>query len=279
MGNAPEISVVIRGGEVNTWLERSVNSVLASEGVRLQVILVLNGPRVVIAPEEVLAEEDTYPFLTDSRVKVYRFDHYLGISGSMVEGVLHAHTEFIANVDGDDVVLPEKFAKQLRYMRKHSDCVLVGTRASSINDDDEPTGDIKMPFGEDIRSYLYLFNPVPHSSFFFRKSAIDLVGGYNPDLEMYEDYDLLLRLASLGKIAQLEERLVLYRVHQTNVSKGAEPTGPHIDAVTRGRRQLAKTLGTPLLIALPQHLAWRAIQFVRDAGVIRPLHEYSQRKK
>lgn len=277
MNSSPDISVIVRGGQIDQWLEKAVESVLASEDVSLQIILILNGPKIVTDETSIEAEEKEFPWLIDSRIKVFRFDHYLGMSGSIIEGISHADTEFIATVDGDDMVLPEKFSKQLEYLRRNPDCVLVGTRAIGINGEDVETGEVKSPFGDDVRRYLFLFNPLPHSSVFYRKSAYDLVGGHRPHLDQCEDYDLTLKMGAVGRVAQLEERLVLYRIHDTNLSKGATPRGPHIEAVTEGRRRLARALGVPAFIALPQHLAWLSIQYIRSFGLIRPLHEYSQR--
>lgn len=274
--SAYNVSVIVRSGEVNQWLDESVRSVLASTDVSLQVILVLNGPKVSVEASAVRAEEERYPWLTDSRVKVLRYDHYLGISGSIIAGTsaVDSGVEFIANVDGDDIVHPDKFSLQISYMRENPDCVLVGTKAEIIDSEGKITGVLKSAVGSDIRKYLFLYNPLPHSSVLFRQAAYRKIGGHTPHLDQYEDYDLILRIALLGKIAILPQKLVKYRVHATNSSKGATPTGPHVDCVTRGRRNLAKKLKVPFAVAWPQHLLWRSVQYVRAFGFIKPLHEY-----
>lgn len=251
-----------------------MKSALQSDGIDLKVVLVLNGPKISLDATQIQSEEEQYPWLTDSRVLVLRFNHYLGMSGSIIEGIKHVNTEYIANLDGDDIVLPQRFAKQLEYLQSHPDCVLVGARAHMIDEDDQQIGDLKSVVSADVRKSLFLFNPIPHSSVMFRKSAYDKIGGHTPGLDQCEDYDLTLRIGTLGKVAVLPDFLVLYRVHTSNLSKGAAPRGPHVDCVTRGRRQLAKTLGVPAVLALPPHLLWRSVQFVRASGLIRPLHEY-----
>lgn len=268
------LAVIVRSGELNRWVDEAMKSALQSDGIDLKVVLVLNGPKISLDATQIQSEEEQYPWLTDSRVLVLRFNHYLGMSGSIIEGIKHVNTEYIANLDGDDIVLPQRFAKQLEYLQAHPDCVLVGARAHMIDEDDQQIGDLKSVVSADVRKSLFLFNPIPHSSVMFRKSAYDKIGGHTPGLDQCEDYDLTLRIGTLGKVAVLPDFLVLYRVHTSNLSKGAAPRGPHVDCVTRGRRQLAKALGVPAVLALPPHLLWRGVQFARASGLIRPLHEY-----
>ena len=268
------LAVIVRSGELNRWVDEAMKSALQSDGIDLKVVLVLNGPKISLDATQIQSEEEQYPWLTDSRVLVLRFNHYLGMSGSIIEGIKHVNTEYIANLDGDDIVLPQRFAKQLEYLQAHPDCVLVGARAHMIDEDDQQIGDLKSVVSADVRKSLFLFNPIPHSSVMFRKSAYDKIGGHTPGLDQCEDYDLTLRIGTLGKVAVLPDFLVLYRVHTSNLSKGAAPRGPHVDCVTRGRRQLAKALGVPAVLALPPHLLWRGVQFARESGLIRPLHEY-----
>lgn len=268
------LAVIVRSGELNRWVDEAMKSALQSDGIDLKVVLVLNGPKISLDATQIQSEEEQYPWLTDSRVLVLRFNHYLGMSGSIIEGIKYVNTEYIANLDGDDIVLPQRFAKQLEYLQSHPDCVLVGARAHMIDEDDQQIGDLKSVVSADVRKSLFLFNPIPHSSVMFRKSAYDKIGGHTPGLDQCEDYDLTLRIGTLGKVAVLPDFLVLYRVHTSNLSKGAAPRGPHVDCVTRGRRQLAKALGVPAVLALPPHLLWRGVQFARASGLIRPLHEY-----
>lgn len=269
-----QLAVIVRSGELNTWVELAVKSVLEEQGMEIPVVLVLNGPKVNVGEAAIEEENRRYPWLTDSRVRVLRFDHYLGMSGSIIEGMKHIDTTFVANLDGDDIALPGRFTQQINYLESHPDCVLVGARAHMIDEEGKRIGDLKARESDDIRKSLFLYNPIPHSSVMFRKDAYDKVGGHTPGLSQCEDYDLTLRIATRGKVALLPDFLVLYRVHTSNLSKGAGARGKHIDLVTSGRRQLAQVLGVSSLVALPPHLLWRAVQFVRAAGLIRPLHEY-----
>jgi O-antigen biosynthesis protein len=50
----------------------------------------------------------------------------------------------------------------------------------------------------------------------FRKTAYDLVGGYDPSLSVLDDADLMARLYTAGKFKHIQECGYLYRVHGDN---------------------------------------------------------------
>jgi hypothetical protein len=85
-----------------------------------------------------------------------------------------------------------------------------------------------------------------------------------------EDYDFILKLATIGKIASLAEPLVGYRIHSGQISRGAKPWGPHIRAVLAGRVTLAKIIGTPTLSLLLKNSAWLGVQYLRYFGLRKP---------
>lgn len=132
---------------------------------------------------------------------------------------------------------------------------------------------VRLPHGDDVRGDLLLFNVVSHSSLMYRRDAFDDLGGYDERLRQMEDYEFILRLGTLGSIANLQEPLVRYRVHGSQTSRGAAPSGPHIAAVARARLALGKAIGAPALSTRAKLLAWRTLQYLRFAGVVRPGHE------
>src|SRR5262249_42585998 len=64
-----------------------------------------------------------------------------------------------------------------------------------------------------LRFELLFDNPFVHSSVMLRKRAVDEVGGYSTDSSRQppEDYELWSRLARSHRVANLPERLTVYR--------------------------------------------------------------------
>jgi len=63
-----------------------------------------------------------------------------------------------------------------------------------------------------------------HPATMFPLQAIRAVGGYNPTAQYLEDLDLYLRLARVGKLSNLPQSLLRYRVHgqSINFTRGRE---------------------------------------------------------
>lgn len=141
----------------------------------------------------------------DPRITVTRGTHRLGPSASSQAAALLAQTEFVARMDADDVVHPDRLALQLRAMRGDSDAVLVGSTFELI----DRSGRVIR------RACAYQLSgaapPMAHASIMFRRAAFDAVGGYRPGTDYYEDQDFCRRMASAGRLLVINRPLVQVR--------------------------------------------------------------------
>lgn len=259
------ITVVIPTNRLGPWMDAAAQSVLESVGVDIDLVVVLDGISV--------PEGNPPAWARDHRVRLIRNPISLGPSVAMTKAMEIARGEFIARLDSDDLVAPTRLTLQVEYLKSHPQAVAVGSRTERIDEAGASTGLVRLPFGDDIRNHLLLSNVVPHSSLMFRRSVGIRVGGYDPTLRQMEDYDFILRLATAGPIAMLEQPLVRYRVHSTQTSQGAQPVGSHIRTVIAGRYALARALGRSAAVSSAKNLLWRAVQHLRYRGIVRPGHE------
>ena len=100
-----------------------------------------------------------------------------------------------------------------------------------------------MMHDEIIRDFKAFRNPLFHSSVMFRKAAVLQIGGYDESLACSLDWDLYVRLARTERLANLDERLSLKRIHsgQFFVGKrivGETPEGIRSTNVVKERIQL-----------------------------------------
>lgn len=132
-----------------------------------------------------------------------------------------ADSEFIAWVDSDDVILPDRLLQQRQYLLSNSDVVACGSAVDVID-----------PIGLPIRSQC---PPVEHDgiirnianrkgigmffpSSMMRTSAVRRIGGFTAGFDVAEDVDLILRLAEIGKLANLSQSLTKYRWRTESLS-------------------------------------------------------------
>ncbi len=153
----------------------------------------------------------------DSRIKFIEKPSNTGLTNSLNQGLKLANGKYIARMDGDDVSFSQRFEKQVAFLDANPDVVLCGTNIKVIGTEKI----IALPEkNEKIKLTLLKGNCLAHPSVMIRKQILDeLSVGYDISKEPAEDYDLWVRLTGIGKLHNLQEVLLNYRVHNTQVSK------------------------------------------------------------
>lgn len=136
-------------------------------------------------------------------------------------GVAEARGQYIAGLDQDDLCRPERLARQVAYLNRHPDVVLVGTQAEQLRDGKVSAMHYAPQTTPDLIAWLsWIENPIVWSTVMMRGDAARALDPFTrPALVYAEDFDLYCRVVALGRIARIDEPLVLYRQHAGGVSK------------------------------------------------------------
>lgn len=144
-----------------------------------------------------------------------------GLVPSVNDALACARGEFIARMDGDDISLPDRFAKQVAFLRANPDVVIVGAQVELIDMFDVPLERASHPTdhaGIDRELMLGRGWGIVQPVSMIRRSAVDRVGPYKEEYDTVEDLDLFLRLSEVGRVANLPEVLLKYRKHPSSVN-------------------------------------------------------------
>ena len=144
-----------------------------------------------------------------------------GLAPTLRELAEQARGEFIARMDADDIALPERFQKQVEYLRAHPDCVMVGCRVWEADLEGDLVGEyLTLADHQEIDAFHFqMIGPaLVHPSVMMRRDAVLAVGQYR-DFPIAEDVNLFLRLAERGYLARLPDYLLIYRIHPSNYSR------------------------------------------------------------
>jgi glycosyltransferase involved in cell wall biosynthesis len=154
---------------------------------------------------------------TDPRIQLIQKPVNSGYTHSLNSGLQLAKGEYVARMDGDDISYPERFAKQITYLETHPEVVVCGTTYKIVGNDKR----IELPETHDaIKIGLLWGNCISHPSVMIRKKVLeDFSIQYDISKEPTEDYDLWVRLLSLGKLHNLQEVLLEYRLYGNQVSR------------------------------------------------------------
>ena len=168
--------------------------------------------------------------LSDPRVVVLRSEGHRGLAAGLRLGAQACEGDLIARLDADDVAEPWRIGVQVAYMESHPEAVMSCTSADLIEETGAPIGKYVMSEHPVVLAWQLLFrNPIVHSTAMFRAGAFREAGGYRPEMEPAEDYDLWSRLGrSGGTLGAIARSCVRLRKHGGQISERRQ--GQMLDA-------------------------------------------------
>ncbi len=211
--NSPLVSVVLPVYNGAAYLASAVDCILKQTFADFELIVINDGS--TDASAALLAE------IHDPRVIVVHQKN-AGLAASLNRAIEMARGPYIARQDQDDISMPTRLACQFEFMETHPKCALLGTRAEIWVGDQKTERAHDHPVEDaSLRFELLFNNPFVHSSVMLRKSSLDEVGLYATDSARQppEDYELWSRIARHAMIANLPERMTIYREVPKSMSR------------------------------------------------------------
>lgn len=162
-------------------------------------------------------EQLLQPYLTDNRIRYIKNEYNLGITKNRNKALSLSQGEYIAVLDSDDYWINNtKLEKQVSFLNKNPDHVLVGTNTIVVDEKGKVIQKIRYPSNNFIiKKLLLLKNFFCHSSVMYRKQEIINLGSYDESLPIWEDYDLWLKIGTQYKFTNLYLDTTAYRKHNT----------------------------------------------------------------
>jgi len=244
----PEISIILPVKNQQDFIEKAIDSVYSQTFDDFELIVIDDG------------SSDGTCYILDKLknkygFKLISFPKNMGIVKALNEGLAVATGKFIARMDGDDIMLPQRLEKQIEFAKQNLDIDLIGTKveifkeakkqhiyrgcklksldmdlSSALKQIEEET---KLSEGvkiyqkwnnsllthEDMLKNLYIDCPIVHPTFFAKKEFFEKLNGY-AETEYAEDYDLVFRAVYSGfKLGKVNEILLKWRDHQNRETR------------------------------------------------------------
>lgn len=144
-----------------------------------------------------------------------------GLAAARNRGILHAESEWIAFIDGDDIWLPEKLEKQWDYVQKfpsvglfYGDSFRFGATSGIAKAKDLPLSSHNAALKQFFRNDALI---IP-SSVLIRKVVFETVGYFDEELRMAQDTEMWARSLSQFFAKRIPEPLFLRRTHDQSAS-------------------------------------------------------------
>ncbi len=210
----PTVSVIIPSYNHARFIAEAIQSVLDQTFQDFEIVITDDGS--TDNSIEVIEK------FTDERIRLFRHASNQGACVTSNNCIKQARGKYIAMLSSDDVWLPTKLEKQVRFLEEHP---LFGAVFSKIQWVDEQSKHITNPdlyyaniFDVENRNrfqwlnyFFYQGNCLCHPSSLIRREVYNEVGYLDPTLANLPDFDLWIRICLRYEIYVLDEKLVNFR--------------------------------------------------------------------
>ncbi|MCL4354518.1 glycosyltransferase [Patescibacteria group bacterium] len=210
----PLVSVVIPVYNEYHFLRCSLNSVVNQTYSNYEVVLVDDCSSDGSC--DILKEyEQRY-----SNIRVYRNKSNKGVSETAKKAIMHSKGDFIARMDADDIMSPIRLEKQVEYLLQHKKTVALGGQVLMIDEENRVTGKKFFPLKhEDIYKFISRFIPIQQATLMIARNRLPEDFKYYVDgMNTAEEVELFFKLFQHGKVENLKDVLLFYRLHSNNTS-------------------------------------------------------------
>lgn len=193
-----------------SYFDLSLQSILVNQTLLPdEMVLICDGPLT----DALYAVIDKYQKLFPEILKVFKLENNVGLGQALNYGLEKCSYEWIARADSDDVCAPNRFEKQIDYVKTHDVDILSSYIDEFDSDYTKPIRIKTMPLThEELVKMAKFRNPINHMTAMFKKETVLKAGSY-VHLPYVEDYYLWVRAIANGtKLANINECLVHARV-------------------------------------------------------------------
>ena len=203
----PELSVLMGiYNEKKIQAARAIDSILGQTFTDFELIICDDG-----------SEKAFYQWLQgfckkDARIRLVRNGQNRGLAAALNRCLSLASGRFLARMDADDISVPERFEKQLAFLKEHPAYAFAAGNAY-LTDENGVWGLRKMAEAPQKEDFLHT-SPFIHPTVMFRREALLRAGGYceSEKVLRVEDYELFMRLYAAGcRGYNIQEPLLEYR--------------------------------------------------------------------
>ena len=210
-----DCAVVIPAYNAAKYLHETLESVLLTQGISVEIIVVDDG-----------SVDDTHNVVSKmtsiySNVRLIRQIN-MGVSSARNAGLAVVTASYVCFLDSDD---------RLRQGGLESLCRLLDETPGAVGaygailyiDEDSQLVDYSSKYKTDPHDHVITLDTILQSNFIdtpgailFRTSAVVRAGAFDTQIRIGEDWELYTRIARLGHFVSCKKEVIDYRIHNTS---------------------------------------------------------------
>lgn len=170
-------------------LERAIGSVLKQDNLG-RLFIVDDGSSD--STSEILKEYQKF-----DKITIITNKKNIGLAASLNKVLTTSTARYIARIDADDEMLPNRLTVQLEEMNKSGYATILGSNALVAGKRRQWKTEVPLDLVT-IRKKLDSINCILHPTVIMDRQAICEIGGYDADMLRCQDYDLWIRAINAG---------------------------------------------------------------------------------
>lgn len=213
MTTAPTVSVIITTYNYADFILDAIESVLAQSRPADEIIVIDDGSTDATA--------DLIAPYVERGVLRYIVQENQGPSEARNRGIRESSGEYLAFLDADDTWVPNKLQLQVDWLVEHPHASMVTGQMEwwHVSRNERKIVAFGAPSREVLKREIVVRNIVGNPSMvLIRRSAIETAGLYDTALRWGQDWEIFIRLARVGEVGFLQEPVIVYRWHRSNLS-------------------------------------------------------------
>jgi len=215
-----KVSIIIPAYNQARFLSRSIESALQQTHADVEVIVIDDGS--TDETPAILSRYNSQP-----RFKSIRQPN-AGLPATRNRGIAEAIGDYLCFLDSDDFYAVEKCARQAELLDKSPELGFVYCDFTQVDQQGLPLTEqtsiaqLQRTLSGNIFPALMEGGYFPPHTAMIRRSVLDEVGAFDPELGGHADYDLWLRAAAKYAAFYQDEKLAFYRRHSDSMSQNSE---------------------------------------------------------
>jgi hypothetical protein len=251
------VSVIMIAHLDSPYLRPAIASIFAQSFKDFEFVFVDNG---VGFPADIFGE-----FADDRRLRWVKLQSHQGIARGINAGIAVSSSDLIALMDSDDVSLPLRLERQLRFLREEPDIGLISAFAERIDGEARPLGSLEFCLVQRDKHFAYTqYAATLVTPAIMGRREIFLQFPFRSEFAYASDLDFQARVAEKYAMAVIPEVLLKYRWYQSQTTQSkADLIARSLSAIqllaARRRAGLEENMATALELtnASSVSMTWR----------------------
>jgi len=202
-----KITVLLPVYNAEKYLKEALDSILNQTFRDFELLIINDGSKD--------NSENIIKSYSDKRIRLINNSKNLGLIKTLNKGIDLAGGKYIARMDADDIMMPDRLNVQYDFLEKNPEVVVAGSYIKKFGGKFKVTR--RCQCKNDIKYWLYIGCPIAHPSVLIRSCELKQ-HKYNLNYAHAEDYKLWYDLSKVGKIVVIPKMLLKYRISNEQVS-------------------------------------------------------------